>query len=131
MPPTPVLDPVIVTPEAGDQPLPSFFSTVTVNVCALPTWFVADVPIEIRASTQVFTLEIESAPYPLVATPIETPPTVTVPDAFTSSVPGVFVLATVGHGHRRSVVVEPQVPPVMPPTPVLDPVIVTPEAGDQ
>src|SRR5688572_29108043 len=41
-----------VTPAAATQPEPLFDSTVTVNVCGEPTWFVPVVPIEIRASTQ-------------------------------------------------------------------------------
>src|SRR5512143_1511345 len=60
--PTPVSEPVTVTPEAAVQPVPSFFSTVTVNVCGSPTLFVPEVPMLIRASTQVFVLLTLFAP---------------------------------------------------------------------
>src|SRR6188768_3195507 len=55
MPPAPVAVDVIATPPAGLQPVPSFFSTSTVNVCGWLTWFVAVWLIVIRASTHVFT----------------------------------------------------------------------------
>ena len=60
--PSPLSDGVTVTPAAAAQPVPSFFETVTVNVCASPTLFVPDCAIEIRASTQVLVLETVKAP---------------------------------------------------------------------
>src|SRR3954452_7049931 len=60
--PTPVEVDAIVTPLAGVQPVPSFFSTVTVKVCALPTLFEALAPSVMRASTHVFTLLISWFP---------------------------------------------------------------------
>jgi hypothetical protein len=61
--PTPeVFVDVIATPAAGVQPVPSLRSTKTVNVCGLPTTFVALGPIVIRASTHVFWLPMSWAP---------------------------------------------------------------------
>src|SRR5262252_4184537 len=56
IPPTPVDVDVIVTPDAGLQPVPLFFSTNTVKVCVVPTLLVAFGVIVIRASTHVFVL---------------------------------------------------------------------------
>src|SRR3954466_5170689 len=60
--PTPVEVDPIVMPLAGVQPVPSFFSTVTVKVCALPTLFEALAPRWIGASPHVFTLLISWFP---------------------------------------------------------------------
>src|SRR3954447_9516426 len=54
--------PATVTPVAGVQPEPSFFSILTVNVCGSPTRLTPVVPMLIRASTHVFTLWTVVAP---------------------------------------------------------------------
>src|SRR5688572_6413634 len=117
----PVIEPkfvveLIVTPAAALQPVPSFFSTSTVKVCGSPTSFTPLVPIEIRASTQVFVFLMSCAPSPFVATVIATPPTVTVPVAWTVAVPGTSELTVTVHSPAAFVgPVGPQVPPVIDP----------------
>ena len=75
----PVIDPgpdsdvKVGAPTAGVQPVESFFSTVMVKVCAVPTLFTPVWAIVMRASTQVFWLATLNAPYPKVEAVMLTP----------------------------------------------------------
>src|ERR1043166_9488631 len=62
-------------------------SSVTVNVCGSPTWFVADGEMKIAASTQRFVAGLEFAPVPSVERVRERPETSTDVEAFTVDTP--------------------------------------------
>src|SRR5262245_15540027 len=73
--PTPVDDVLTVTPAAGPKvPVPGSFSTVTVNVWALPTSFVSFVWMLIRASTYVLFAEPDEPWVPSVFRVNDRPP---------------------------------------------------------
>ena len=95
------------SPAAGRKPPPVSFSSVTVNVCACRTSFVADGAIEILAAAQLFTASGESpgrlSPVARVST---TPPTLTVVDAWIAVEPPVGDEITTVHDPVEPAVVQ-------------------------